>query len=722
MCSCEPRADAGGGGEDAGGACVPSAADDTTCDGIDDDCDGFVDEEYAPAATSCGVGACAAAGGTTCDGGQVADHCTPGAPLGIDDATCDGVDDDCDEVADEDYAPEDTTCGVGACAAAGRTACVAGVIEDGCVPGEPAAADDATCDGVDDDCSGEVDEEFVPDAVLCGVGACAATGSAACVGGQVETSCTPGQAAADDATCDGVDDDCSGEADEDYVSRDTACGVGACAAVGVTTCVEGGEVDGCTPGAAAADDSVCNGVDDDCADGVDEDYVDAPTSCGVGACEAAGTARCIGGQVIDDCEAGQAAADDATCDGIDDDCDGQADDDFAQTMTECGVGACHATGLSSCVGGQPGDSCQAGQPAVAETCNGQDDTCEGDVDEGFAVGDACAPLGACQAAERECNVAGDGTDCVQIGTSAERCNDVDDDCDGAVDEDFGLGVACPPLGECLAAQVACNDAEDGTVCSQVGALAERCNGLDDDCDGAADEDYPVDEACDPVGACITASLVCNATEDGTDCVQQGASAETCNGADDDCDGAVDDLPPLDCQLGDCALSVPACREGEDNACPGPGDDVYACDQGDVVRCEGGGWVLDQRCEGLTPVCVGNGAGGAVCGTQDTLCEGCESYVGRYCEAENSCPMDFSETVVTPGDGWCTFHYHMDDDPDPGVDGPYDADQVGCETRSDRRVMQMVTIETVYDRDDQAMYLRASGLLSCEMMATQGACQ
>jgi hypothetical protein len=41
-----------------GAAC---AADDTTCDGQDDDCDSTLDEDYASSATSCGVGACAAA-------------------------------------------------------------------------------------------------------------------------------------------------------------------------------------------------------------------------------------------------------------------------------------------------------------------------------------------------------------------------------------------------------------------------------------------------------------------------------------------------------------------------------------------------------------------------------------------------------------------------------------------------------------------------------------
>ncbi|MEO8179093.1 MAG: hypothetical protein ABI895_09695 [Deltaproteobacteria bacterium] len=51
---------------------------------------------------------------------------------------------------------------------------------------------------------------------------------------------------------------------------------------------------------------------------------------------------------------------DTSCNGLDDDCDGQIDDDFTVTDTSCGSGACAATGSSNCVAGQIVDSCQAG--------------------------------------------------------------------------------------------------------------------------------------------------------------------------------------------------------------------------------------------------------------------------------------------------------------------------------------------------------------------------
>ena len=158
------------------------------CDGVDNDCNGVTDDGLVALPTTCGVGACAAVGELGCADGGLTDSCEPGTAAATD-PTCDGVDDDCDGVADEDYSGPPTTCGVGLCASVGQLVCAGGVIEDSC---EPAVGADDNCDGVDDDCDGEVDEHHVAIDITCGTGACEALGEARCVDGQVRDYCEPG--------------------------------------------------------------------------------------------------------------------------------------------------------------------------------------------------------------------------------------------------------------------------------------------------------------------------------------------------------------------------------------------------------------------------------------------------------------------------------------------------------------------------------------------------
>jgi len=361
----------------------------------------------------------------TCTQGSVVDSFTIGS-IPTSDATCDGVDDDCDGVMDDDYLPVGTSCGVGACSAIGTISCVGGTVTDNCTPGTPAASD-PTCNGVDDDCDGLTDEGYAPVGTSCGVGACSAIGTTSCVSGTVMDSCTPGTPAASDPTCDGVDDDCDGVTDEDNIPVGTSCGVGACAATGTTSCVGGVVIGSCTPGTPAASDPTCDGVDDDCDGVTDEDNIPVETSCGVGACAATGTTSCMGGVVIHICTPGVPAASDATCDGVDDDCDGGFDEDTGPRVTfyrdADGDGYAGATSgtVESCAApvgySASADDCDdqaaATHVGAAELCDAADNDCDGSTDEGFNLGSSCSVLQEfCQAEGRTaCRLDATGTVC-----------------------------------------------------------------------------------------------------------------------------------------------------------------------------------------------------------------------------------------------------------------------------------------------------------------------
>ncbi len=141
------------------------------------------------------------------------------------------------------------------------------------------------------------------------------------------------------------------------------------------------------------------------------------------------------------------------------------------------------------------DRTDAVHPEVAEVCNGIDDDCSGEVDNGIAPGDACdtGEDGVCAAGTERCR--GGRFVCVRDVEpfAGELCNGADDDCNGLTDEGFELGVECRDgVGAC--------EAVGETVCSLDGfevecdavpgdpADEEECgNGVDDDCNGAVDD-------------------------------------------------------------------------------------------------------------------------------------------------------------------------------------------------------------------------------------------
>jgi hypothetical protein len=150
------------------GACVPTGLSEDFCNGDDDDCDGSDDEDYVIPST-CGIGACASTGTKTCMNGAEVDSCQWGPQTGVPETTCNGVDDDCNGSTDELYVSATTTCGVGACASTGTKTCMNGGEVDSCQPGTPTAETfdlvDNDCDGWADDCSpGQTDWWCCPQA------------------------------------------------------------------------------------------------------------------------------------------------------------------------------------------------------------------------------------------------------------------------------------------------------------------------------------------------------------------------------------------------------------------------------------------------------------------------------------------------------------------------------------------------------------------------------
>src|SRR5439155_26442250 len=80
-----------------------------------------------------------------------------------------------------------------------------------------------------------------------------------------------------------------------------------------------------------------------------------------------------------------------------------------------------------------------------------------------------------------------------VGPSAEKCNGLDDDCNNVVDDGFDAGASCTAgLGVCLRSGVSqCKADGSGTQCSASAGppTAAACDGLDNDCDGITDEPF-----------------------------------------------------------------------------------------------------------------------------------------------------------------------------------------------------------------------------------------
>ncbi|MDP2946482.1 MAG: hypothetical protein Q8N88_00045, partial [Nanoarchaeota archaeon] len=131
-----------------------------------------------------------------------------------------------------------------------------------------------------------------------------------------------------------------------------------------------------------------------------------------------------------------------TCNGIDDNYDGYVDNNLGSgnyTLTQgCGVGLC-AGGTQTCIAASNWSECSTSGNAVSETCNNVDDNCDGTIDENLSQ-ECGTDVGACVKGTQLCSSGNWGT-CggSYIGPTNETCNGIDDNCNNITDEDNVCG-------------------------------------------------------------------------------------------------------------------------------------------------------------------------------------------------------------------------------------------------------------------------------------------
>ena len=129
------------------------------------------------------------------------------------------------------------------------------------------------------------------------------------------------------------------------------------------------------------------------------------------------------------------------CNNIDDDCNGRVDDGFERDGTKCfaGDGECRSEGSYACSPDGSSSVCSAkAKPPSTEVCDGKDNDCDGEIDDGDVDGTGAScqtgQAGACSVGTKQCNAG--SIQCMPTHVrTVEICNKIDDDCDSTVDED-----------------------------------------------------------------------------------------------------------------------------------------------------------------------------------------------------------------------------------------------------------------------------------------------
>lgn len=549
---------------------------------------------------------------------------------------CDGIDNDCDASIDEGlttsvwYTDSDSD-GYGTdnsatqkCSQPPGTAAQGGDCNDGDASIHPGATE--ACDLKDNDCDAQVDEgaktSFYIDSDQDGYGASGSTPTQACTApsGYVtdHSDCDDSKASVNpkaSETCNSIDDDCDGlvdegfstqtyyqDADGDTYGNPNSTKPGCSQPLGYVT--DNTDCDDTKASVNPKATETCNSIDDNCNGTADEGvttsfYVDADKD-GYGKGGSAATQACTApsGYVnnnldCDDTNANTKPGATELCNSLDDDCDGATDEGIATTawyrdqdadtfgdpslpMDKCSQPSGYVSNKSDC-----DDTNAAINPNATEVCDAKDNDCDGATDENVkqnfyvdADADKFGKSGsaATQACTAPSGYASNNTDCDDTNATVfpgapEQCNSKDDNCNGIIDDGVvystwyidsdadGYGstasskVACvQPAGYALS-NTDCNDADKNV---NPGAT-EVCNSKDDDCDAQIDEGvkttYYADADKDGFGSTTTSQQACSAPSgyvtSNTDCndadntVYPGA-IEQCDGKDNNCDTQVDE--------------------------------------------------------------------------------------------------------------------------------------------------------------------------------------